>query len=75
MKKIAPVITALGAVSAVAVVFLYAPAPTAQPTSCMVALAAERAFPSARRGAGHLDGDGRELRGGSRLPVQRRPSN
>ena len=36
--KIAPVITALGAVSAVAVVFLYAPAPTAQPTSCMVSL-------------------------------------
>ena len=35
MKKIAPVITALGAVSAVAVVFLYAPALTAQPTSCM----------------------------------------
>jgi hypothetical protein len=36
--KIAPVITALGAVSAVAVVFLYAPAPTARPTSCMVSL-------------------------------------
>src|SRR5438067_94946 len=36
--KIAPVITALGAVSAVAVVFLYAPAPSAQPTSCMVSL-------------------------------------
>jgi len=36
--KIAPVITVLGAVSAVAVVFLYAPAPTAQPTSCMVSL-------------------------------------
>ncbi len=36
--KIAPVITALGAVSAVAVVSLYAPAPTAQPTACMVSL-------------------------------------
>ena len=38
-------------------------------------VAAERTLPSARRGADHLDGDGRELRGGSRLPVRRRRSD
>ena len=35
-------------------------------------VAAEHAFPPARRGADRLDGDGRELRADSRLPVQRR---
>jgi hypothetical protein len=36
--KIAPVITALGAVSAVAVVFLYASAAAAQATGCTLSL-------------------------------------
>ena len=60
---------------AVAVVFLYAPAAQRGAHRLHGLVAAERAFPSARRGADRLDGDGRELRGGSRLPVQRRRSS